>query len=123
MSDNRERLFDNKNRFQVSDNREELCDAGNSCTPVDVYLSRVMPAFPVHHTGITPVPGVKNKKVHVGKRVFPHLPQPPAPSLKLWLCKFFSRKLPAGLRPLSFINTRRIYLVTVLAAPNKLAEH
>ena len=45
----------------------------------------------------------KNKKNHVGKMGFPHLPRPPAPSLELWVQTFSCQKRPCGLWRFFFI--------------------
>ena len=45
----------------------------------------------------------KNKKNHVGKMGFPHLPRPPAPSLELWVQTFSCQKRPCGLGRFFFI--------------------
>ena len=51
---------------------------------------------------------------------FPHLSQPSAPYLELWLLQIFSRKLPAGLRPFSSeINSPRIGIVALFRRPLK----
>ena len=67
--------------------------------------------IPVHikfHLSRVEKIGKKNlKKCCFRKMGFPHLLWPPEPSLEIWLWQIFSRKLPAGLRPFSYLFTNK----------------
>ena len=77
-----------------------MCGTKNSCVPVEAYLLFVITAI----KAVNSAPVGHGRNIACAEMGFPHLPQPPVPSLKLWLHLFSCRKLSFGLGWICYCN-------------------
>ena len=93
----------------MRDDREKLSDEKSSLRACCRRKFQIVLAL--FHFQILIGENKTNKKNHVGKMGFPHLPGPPAPSLESWVQTFSCQKRPCGQE--IFLHLSRVDVIAV----------